>query len=70
MMNLCFTGSNGQNGRKAEIRQTCDSDYRSDETGFSVFTWTDKGEGVLLWREAHGLEWSEAFDRAFQWLEN
>ena len=60
---LNFKGSS-PNGRKAEIRKS-ENPY---ETGFSVFTWHDSGNGVILWRENHEIEWSEAFRIASEWL--
>lgn len=68
MIDLVFTGSTGP--YKAEIRVTNSLDYRPDSPAdtYSVFTWHDNGEGVILWREAHDLPWFDAFTRATDWL--
>lgn len=61
MLNL--TASN-PNGRKAEIRQS-EEPYN---VGYSVFTWHDCGNGVLLWREKHELTWDNAYTIVMNWL--
>lgn len=60
---LNFTGST-PSGLKAEIRQS-ESPY---DIGYSVFTWRDDGNGVILWREEHELTWEAAYTRALNWL--
>lgn len=61
MIDLAFTGQTGP--YKAEIRVTDSLDYRSDSPAdvYSVFTWHDNGEGVILWRCQYEIE---SFERA------
>ena len=65
MSTLNFKGSN-PGGFRAEIRKSSDP-Y---DHGFSVFTWRDDGCGVILWRERHELDWSEALAIASDWLKH
>jgi len=61
---LNFTGSD-PSGRKAQIRES-ESPY---DYGYSVFTWHDSGNGVMLWSEKHEVTpWAQAYSIAAQWL--
>ena len=60
---LSFTGSNPK-GQKAKVRKS----KSPWENGFSVFTWSDNGTGVILWRETHELSWDDAYKTAQDWL--
>lgn len=64
---LNFTAS-APTGRRAEIRSTQSLDYRADQTGYSLFTWHDDGNGVILWRERHEMAWPDAYGEALDWL--
>ena len=62
---LNFSGSD-PSGRKAQIRES-ESPYNE---GFSVFTWHDSGNGIVLWREQHEVTpWIKAFSIATKWLD-
>ncbi len=61
---LNFSGSE-PSGRKAQIRES-ESPY---DQGYSVFTWHDSGNGVMLWREKHEITpWAQAYSIAAKWL--